>query len=342
MSGGVDSTVTALLLQEQGFAVHGFFMELPLPKLAEQRHRVQEVADRLAIPLEYVDLRAPFSKQVIGYFVGEYLAGRTPNPCVFCNQHIKFGLLWDYMHSQGMHAMATGHYARIRQSGAQRFVVRGLDQRKDQSYFLARLNNTQLAQLLFPLGEWQKDEVYHKASQAGFSFTGEESQDVCFLSQGLGQFLLDQGVAEQTGALITCDGRMLGEHTGAWKYTVGQRRGLGLPDATPWYVVAINGPENQVIIGKNQDLFHNDCLIEDVRWHQPLPGSCWQGLVQLRSRHTAAPCEVRQIKTDCWRLHFAEPQRAITPGQFAVFYQDNRVLGSGVISSLPQSGDCCP
>jgi len=332
MSGGVDSTVAASLLRDQGCAVHGFFMILPLPNLSVQLHRVQEVAANLSIPLTLIDLQEQFSQQVIGTFINGYLAGQTPNPCVQCNQSIKFGAFARAMLSAGMEKVATGHYARVRRIGADCYIERGADPVKDQSYFLAQLSSAQLQSVIFPLGDWTKAQVYQRAQTLGFQFRGEESQDVCFLSQGLPAFLAQNGVREKNGPVVTLDGTRLGEHRGIWNYTIGQRRGLGLPDATPWYVVGLDGPGNRVVVGKNNDLQQSVCSVHSLRWTPALPGFPWRGLVQLRSRHAPAPAELSPSGDDCWQLTFHTPQRAITPGQYAVFYQDNRVVGSAVIA----------
>ena len=333
MSGGVDSTMAASLLQEQGHEVHGFFMLLPLPNLEAQQRRVQEVADRLSIPLTWIDLRRQFAAQVIDYFTKNYHAGLTPNPCIHCNRTIKFALLAHAMLANGMDQVATGHYARIETSDGRFFVARGADRLKDQSYFLARLSSEQLQRVLFPLGSWTKEQVYARATGLGFHFGGEESQDVCFLPQGLPGFLAEQGIGDQTGPVISVDGRQIGEHRGVWHYTIGQRRGLGLPDATPWYVVGLDGSRNRVIVGKQQDLLHSRCTLHALVWMQLPPVQSWRGLVQLRSRHAPALADLRQTGPDAWELVFASPQRAITPGQFAVFYEHDRVLGSAVIGS---------
>lgn len=333
MSGGVDSTMAASLLQEQGHDVHGFFMLLPLANLEVQRQRVREVADRLSIPLTEVDLRQSFAEQVIGYFNRSYRAGLTPNPCIHCNRSVKFGLLADTMRHQDLERIATGHYARVQSVGDRCFVARGSDRTKDQSYFLARLAADQVNTLLFPLGDWTKQQVYARAAALGFHFSGEESQDVCFLSQGLAAFLSEQGIGDLCGPVVTADGRQIGEHLGVWHYTIGQRRGLGLPDVTPWYVVGLDGPGNRVIVGKQDDLFATRCTVHALRWtHQP-PALPWRGLVQLRSRHTPAMAALAPSGPEQWSLVFDTPQRAITPGQFAVCYEHDRVVGSAVIGT---------
>ena len=337
MSGGVDSTVAAILLREQGFQVHGFFMVLPLPHQEHQERRVREVAGRLALPLSLVDLRMHFADTVIRAFVDSYRRGLTPNPCILCNQAIKFGLLADHMRHCGMDRIATGHYARIRMMDGQPFLARAADQGKDQSYFLARLSADQIARCHFPLGEWTKEQAYRKASSLGLSFAGEESQDVCFLAAGLPEFLAGQGLDEQAGPVVDRHGRKLGEHRGCWRYTIGQRRGLGLPDASPWYVIALDGPANRVVVGKNEDLLRDGCAIQDLQWMGAPPALPWRGLVQLRSRHRPCAAVVDAEGPDGGRIVFDLPQRAITPGQFAVFYQDDRVVGSAVIGQTPSS-----
>lgn len=331
MSGGVDSTVAASLLQSQGYTVHGFFMILPLPCVEKQRRRVEEVASKLSLSLHFVDLRRQFTAEVIRYFIDSYLGGQTPNPCMLCNHRIKFGLLADFMLNQGMDIIATGHYARVQQHGDSFSLVRAVDRHKDQSYFLARIGNDLLQNIFFPLGEWTKDQVYRRAADLGFQFQGEESQDVCFLHQGLSSFLTEQGVREKDGAIVDRGGTHLGRHQGIWHYTIGQRRGLALPDATPWYVVDLDGKENQVIVGKHSDLFVTACTVQDLQWRDTLPALPWRGLVQLRSRHTPAVAQVTAAGPGRWHLAFDTPQRAVTPGQFAVFYHEDQVLGSAVI-----------
>ncbi|NOQ46078.1 MAG: tRNA 2-thiouridine(34) synthase MnmA [Desulfobulbaceae bacterium] len=334
MSGGVDSTVAAALLKEQGHEVHGFFMLLPLPGLEEQIKRVTRVAGELDFPLHLVDLRDSFSGTVISYFIQSYRQGKTPNPCVVCNQKIKFGALLDAILDKGMDRAATGHYARVLREDNQSFLHRGMDATKDQSYFLCRLAEKNLQHLTLPLGEWTKKEVHAKAHQLEFTeLSLQESQDVCFLPQGLGPFLRCHGVNDRRGEIVTTDGQCLGNHRGIWHYTVGQRRGLGLPDATPWYVVGLGGNDNQVIIGKNLDLFKSTVALHDLRWNGPVLSLPWQGLVQLRSRHRAAPASLTQNGPDSWTISFKEPQRAITPGQFAVLYREDRIVGSGVITA---------
>ncbi|MCW5199582.1 tRNA 2-thiouridine(34) synthase MnmA [Desulfobulbus sp. F1] len=332
LSGGVDSTIAAALLLEQGFAVQGFFMLL-LPESEQQVGKVQHIADRLGISLHLVDLREQFQQQIIATFTDTYKQGLTPNPCIICNRLIKFGLLLEAMAAKGMNAMATGHYARI-QDGR---LCRGLDPAKDQSYFLCRLTAKQLSRLVLPLGDWRKQDVFARVRAMGFNHFEEdgESQDVCFLAgQDLAAFLDRQGIKARSGEIVTRKGRVLGSHLGYWKYTVGQRRGLGIPDATPWYVTGLDAEQHQVIVGKNEELLQRELLLADMQW-QIEPPEQWQGRVQLRSRHQAAEAKAVPTENGCWRVFFKEPQRAVTPGQFAVLYEDDQVVGSGVIQPHP-------
>ena len=339
MSGGVDSTVAAATLLEQGFSVQGFFMKLPLPGLEEQIGKVRAVADRLGIPLHFVEMKEEFNKRIIRYFSEEYRRGRTPNPCVLCNQEIKFGLLMKEMQARGMDRIATGHYAGICRVKGTTLLRRGHDPKKDQSYFLCRLSPQQLGQVLFPLAAQCKTDIVLRAQDLGFTrfggFGENESQDVCFLAKrNLASFLTEQGVQSKRGDIVTKDGRVLGTHQGIWKYTVGQRRGLGIPDATPWYVIGLDATRNQVVIGKNDELFCRELILSDMQWQLDVPPH-WQGKVQLRSRHRAASAKVFPAENGYngyWRVRFQEPQRAVTPGQFAALYQDDMVVGSGIIT----------
>ena len=335
LSGGVDSTVAAALLLEQGFSVYGFFMQLPLPHFERQRRKVQQVAQDLAIPLYQIDLRRQFTDKVIRYFTQTYLTGQTPNPCVQCNCLLKFGILSQIMHTQGMDKVATGHYAQIHHSNQGITLARGRDLQKDQSYFLAGLSSEQLALTLFPLGTWTKKDVYQYAENLGFRFHGEESQDVCFLSQGMPAFLAEQNIADQPGPLVDKKGKVLGMHKGVWNYTIGQRRGIGIADAAPWYVISLDARKNSVTIGKKEDLFQNYCLVRHPHWMNSAPAFPWSGLVQLRSRHIPAQARLEPAGGNYWRLSFDKAQRAITPGQFAVFYEKDLVIGSAVIDSSP-------
>ena len=333
MSGGVDSSVSASILKQQGFEVHGFFMKLPLPGVEEHMDRVRAVASKLDIPLSIVDMEELFTRCVMNVFINTYQKGRTPNPCIICNRQIKFGALREYMQSQGMDKMATGHYARIGQTQDGNLAVqRGLDNNKDQSYFLCRLTQDQLEHVIMPLGEHNKTDVYKMAAELNLdNVHGPESQDICFLAgQSITTFFSKQEIQENPGDIVTSDGRTIGHHRGLWHYTIGQRRGLGLPDATPWYVQRLDESQNQVVVCKQEGLITSQIHVTDVQWTKS-PSSTWQGRVQIRGRQSPSPARIEQASNNTYIITFSEPQRAVTPGQFAAFYKDDLICGSGII-----------
>jgi tRNA-specific 2-thiouridylase len=332
LSGGVDSAIAAHLLTETGYRVTAFFMRLPVDEADSQEQRAGEVAAALGISLQVIAMQDVFQEKIIQPFLDEYRMGRTPNPCVRCNRIIKFGLLADHMLKQGMDMVASGHYARIERTENGKYALRrGRDQSKDQSYFLCRLGQEQLGRILFPLGSLRKKEVKKLAASLGLARkVSTESQDVCFLNKGLRMFLVKHGLAGQPGEICSLDGRVLGTHAGIHHYTVGQRRGLGLPDATPWYVVRLDPIANQVIVGKDEDLFRRGFYVDRLHWLGPEKKLPWRGGVQLRSRHTPAPATLTMEKSR-WRITCDEPQRAITPGQYAVLYEGDEVIASAVI-----------
>ncbi|MCK4838034.1 MAG: tRNA 2-thiouridine(34) synthase MnmA, partial [Desulfobulbaceae bacterium] len=270
MSGGVDSSVTAALLKKQGYQVQGVFMTLAQPDIEDQVARVRAMADRLEIELSVIDLHQEFAGLVLDYFRDSYFRGLTPNPCVVCNRQVKFGLFMDRALDGGAEFLATGHYVRWqRDDDGLYHLLKGNDPAKDQSYFLCQLQQQQLARVRFPLGEYRKDEVYELAAELGLEFSrSEESQDVCFLKdQEVADFLGDSSaVADSSGPVVTVDDRVVGQHQGIHRFTVGQRRGLGIPDATPWYVVGLEAAGNRVVVGKQQDLFRSRLHVAELSW----------------------------------------------------------------------------
>jgi len=334
MSGGVDSTACALLLQEK-YEVHGFFMQLAQPDLAEQLERVKDIARQLNIPLQTIDLRSRFEDKVLSYFENAYRSGHTPNPCIICNREIKFGLFMDSICEQGIDRIATGHYAHIVEDTGCFFLEQGEDERKDQSYFLARLTQQQLARVMFPLGKMTKAEVYDLVESHGFSdFRGRESQDICFLgSDSVGSFLETRKPQSGGGGdIVNNDGTVLGQHNGIYNYTIGQRKGLGIAAATPLYVIRIDALDNRIIVGENHALFQETIEIENVLWscnRHPLADHSYR--VRIRYGHKGQEALIKEISETRYQITFIEKQRAVTPGQFAVIYDQNRVLGSGEI-----------
>ncbi|MBW2467493.1 MAG: tRNA 2-thiouridine(34) synthase MnmA [Deltaproteobacteria bacterium] len=336
MSGGVDSSVTATLIKNIGHDVHGFFMALAQPDLDLQISRVKKVASHLDVPLTVIDLTEEFKETVLDYFTSNYLEGRTPNPCVICNPKIKFGRLLEKILAAGCDLMATGHYARILRDKEDVYhLIRGEDHKKDQSYFLHRLTQPQLNRILFPLGDHRKENVYKLAADLGISGVhGSESQDVCFLKdRDLKSFMAQYTALENNGGfIVTLDGEVIGRHEGIHRFTVGQRRGLGIPDATPYYVAALDPVRNEVVVGKKVDLYKKELKVAEVNWISGKePHLPQEYRTRIRYRHHEAPSMIIAGDKNTYKVKFNEPQLAITPGQFAVFYNNEEVIGGGVI-----------
>ena len=336
MSGGVDSSVTAALLKKQGYQVQGVFMTLAQPDIEEQVARVRAMADRLEVELTIIDLHREFADLVLNYFRDSYFKGLTPNPCVVCNRHIKFGLFMDKALAGGAEFLATGHYVRLHRSDDGLYhLLKGNDPAKDQSYFLCLLQQAQLARVRFPLGEYRKDEVYEMAGELGLEFTrSEESQDVCFLKdQAVGDFLGEStAAADDSGPVVTVDGREVGQHRGIHHFTVGQRRGLGIPDATPWYVVGLEAVGKRVVVGKQQDLFSSRLHVAELSWLAGYaPELPIELEVRIRYRHQPVAAQIVRGRQGGLDVIFSEPQRAISPGQFAAIYRGEELLGGGPI-----------
>ncbi len=334
MSGGVDSTACALLLREK-YDVHAFFMKLSQPELDLQIKHIKKITDCCDIPLQIIDLQEDFERTVLHYFSTTYRNGRTPNPCMICNRAIKFGLFLDAILAKGMSRVATGHYAKIIDDKGCLLLQQGDDKRKDQSYFLARLSQKQLAQVEFPLGEMTKENVYDFVEEHGFTeFRGQESQDVCFLgTESIGHFLETRSSGPaQSGEIVSTDGQVLGSHNGIYNYTIGQRRGLGIAAATPLYVIRIDAENNRIIAGKNEELFQDSIEIDDTLWNcdrYPSPDHTYR--VRIRYGHQAQEARITPITDTRFHVIFKEKQRAVTPGQFAVIYDQELVIGSGEI-----------
>jgi tRNA-specific 2-thiouridylase len=298
------------------------------------------VADFLKIELTVVDLAREFQQQVLDYCTTTYFNGRTPNPCMVCNSTVKFGWLLEEITARGLDFQATGHYVRIVHTpDSPSKLLMGLDPKKDQSYFLGRLKQKQIARLQMVLGEYTKDRVYQMAEKIGLKgLHGKESQDVCFLpGSDLGTFLARRFDREPLpGDIVTRDNKVIGQHRGLINYTVGQRRGLGIPDATPYYVIGLDVKKNRVIAGKKENLLRDDLVVRKVNWISGVqPDLPLTLTVKIRYRHRGAQAIVDRTDAhgsdDMLRISFREPQGAITPGQFAVFYQDDEVIGSGEI-----------
>ncbi|MHB8069559.1 MAG: tRNA 2-thiouridine(34) synthase MnmA [Desulfobaccales bacterium] len=334
LSGGVDSAMAAALLQERGLKVVGVYLRLAAGGPA--REHLQALAQGLGIPWCEWDLREDFSRQVLEYFAAEYARGRTPNPCVRCNMAIKFGRFWQRLQEAGVPCLATGHYARLQRGadGAME-IHRGADRTKDQSYFLHRLPRDLLPHLLFPLGEMTKKEVRQRYRDLGLPQAEDyrESQELCFITQGRYQEFLRErlGVVGLPGDLVDCRGRVLGQHRGLEHYTVGQRRGLRVPAAAPYYVVEIRPETNQVVLGYKEELFSPGLRASGVNWLIDPPDGHLRALAVLRYRHPGVDADLQMDQPGEVRVIFATPQAAVAPGQAVAFYQGERLIGGGWI-----------
>jgi tRNA-specific 2-thiouridylase len=347
LSGGLDSAVAAALLKKENYRVIGFHFltgyeygpgdSTPPRPLSRVNSWAQSVSKQIGIPLEVFDCSEAFEREVVGYFVDAYRSGQTPNPCVVCNQRIKFGLVLERVKAFGASTMATGHYARIRHEvNGQCYLLKGVDGVKDQSYFLARLTEEQLSQAMFPLGMYTKKQVRGIARALGIkSFREEESQELCFVHHSsYKDFLLNRAeFPGRPGPIVDTRGDILGHHQGLHAYTVGQRKGIGIPGPAPYYVVRVDQEQNQLVIGSKSELAATECMVTDINWigAEP-PDKPISAQTRIRYRHQEAESILRPLDPNTVTVHFSQAQYAITPGQAAVFYQGERVLGSGWIS----------
>ena len=348
MSGGVDSSVAASLMKERGWECIGCTMKLyesqdtgTVPDKTccslDDVEDARGVARRLEIPYYVFNFTEEFRKEIIGHFIAEYRAGHTPNPCIDCNRYMKFDRLLERARILGCDAVVTGHYARIRFDGEKYHLLRGLDSGKDQSYVLYDLTQEQLAHVLFPLGELTKEEVRRLAEARGFLNADKpDSQDICFVPDGdYGAVIAAHtGCTPEPGDFVDESGRILGRHRGIIYYTVGQRKGLGLSLPAPLYVIRIDPEKNQVILGPSEALFKREVTVRDFHWISgEAPAGPVEGRAKLRYRQPPAAVTAFPREDGSLLLSFAEPQRAPTPGQSAVLYRDDEVLGGGIITA---------
>ena len=339
MSGGVDSSVTAALLVEQGYEVEGASLRLwDCNRLDSQNCSdslgAKGVADALGIAHTVMDARLDFVNGVVKPFIRSYVSGRTPNPCVACNRDFKLGVLLDWAKARGADYVATGHYARIaRDAGTARAaLLRGVDRRKDQSYFLFGLSQEQLASTLFPLGGLEKTAVRAVARRLGLSVAERpDSQDVCFGDYRSFVERFSDPAELEGGEIVDREGNVLGYHHGLHRVTIGQRKGLGLSSPHPLYVLEIDEALRRVVVGGREELNSRGLIAASVNWIEPPGAGEFSAEVQVRYRAPAIPCRVRLLADDRCEAHFESAFPAVTPGQAAVFYRGDRVLGGGWI-----------
>jgi tRNA-specific 2-thiouridylase len=350
MSGGVDSSVAACLLAREGRRVVGFSMQL-VDRLAGEENRygrccspddfrdARHVADRFEFPHYILDMEDEFRRLVVQPFADDYAAGRTPSPCVRCNTFMKFGSLLARARAVGADRVATGHYAILEPDArsGRTLLRRAVDRDKDQSYFLFDLSEEQRRRAEFPLGRRTKEEVRAVAAEMGLVTAAKpESMDLCFVAEGedYRDFLQRNGLATEDapGEVVHRDGRVLGRHAGVSSYTVGQRRGLGISHGSRLYVLQVEPAARRVVVGGDDDLYRDRCVIERARWIPfERPGSALRATVRIRSTHEGSQATVQDLGDGRAEVRFDEPQRAITPGQAAVAYDGDLVLGGGWI-----------
>ncbi|MCH2266179.1 MAG: tRNA 2-thiouridine(34) synthase MnmA [SAR324 cluster bacterium] len=348
MSGGVDSSVAAALLKEQGHEVIGLHMKLYHGPENENRQKsccsLDEAIDarsachRLDIPFYVLDYQKEFRETVIDYFISGYSSGQTPNPCVMCNKKIKSDLLLKKADELDCDYLATGHYAKVcfNSENGHPQLVRPQDLRKDQTYFLHGIPAKDLHRLMFPLADIIKPEVRKIANKLKLSAANKpDSQEICFVPKDYRNFLKQElSTPPEQGDFISVSGEVLGKHLGLPFYTIGQRRGLGVSDSTPYYVVEIDKENNRIVLGKEEDLFSQSILVSSVNWVSiPPPDKPLRVSAKLRYAHQGASASVIPESENQVRVEFDFPERAVTPGQAAVFYQDNILLGGGWINN---------
>ncbi len=344
MSGGVDSSVAAALMLEAGHEVIGVTVkqwqgpdgQLPVTGCCtvSDAEDARSVANRLGVPYYVLDHVEEFTREVVDHFGSEYLAGRTPNPCIECNRKVRFGVLFDRMEALGCEVLVTGHHARVvGESGARR-LLRAVDRSKDQSYVLHMLDQPRLDRILLPIGEMDKDEVRGCAAGLGLRTASKpDSQDLCFVSGDYREMIRERfGDADRPGPIVDIAGTVLGEHVGTTRFTIGQRKGLGVAVGEPRYVVSIVPDTGTVVVGPRSALLADGCSLMDVSWiagRAPRDSS-----IQIQIRYRSDAAEARLVETpEGWEVWFDTPQEAIAPGQAGVVYRGDQVLGGGTIAA---------
>lgn len=344
MSGGVDSSVAAALLKEQGYEVIGLTMH-HWDACVNDGHgescysntavlEAEKIASQLQIPFYSVNFETDFRQHVVRRFCDEYFVGRTPNPCIVCNKKVKFGLLLEKALELGGDYLATGHYVRLAEDDGTLLIRKGADLTKDQSYFLFTLNQQQLHRCLFPLGDLTKQQVRDHAARFGLQIAQkDESQDICFIPDGDYVSFLEQesGAGKLNGDIVHVSGKVLAQHQGIYRYTIGQRKGLGIGWTEPLYVLGIDAEKKKVIVGEKKYLSQTEMMVSQCCWSIPEPTESFSTSCRIRYRHTEVPATVEPLNGGRVKVVFDSPQNGVTPGQAAVFYADDLVVGGGWI-----------
>jgi len=339
MSGGIDSSVAAYILKKSNFNVVGITF-----KLWQGASRCCDISDinnaksiayKIGIPHYVIDISKEFEKKVVKYFIKEYLNGRTPNPCVVCNAEIKIPFLFKKLNLLGFDYVATGHYAKIFKKNKEYFLAKGKDSKKTQEYFLARVHSEYLKKILFPLGDLLKSEVKKIADEKELNLRKTESQEVCFIpaNKKYYEFIIDYLKTKKdfSGKIVDKNLKELGSHNCYFKFTIGQREGLGIIDKTPYYVMNIDPKNKNVIVGKKEDLYCEKMKVKDIYFYIKKSENFLQAYVKTRYNQQERPAEIEIIGKNKAIIKFQKPISAITKGQLAVFYDNNIVLGSGWI-----------
>ncbi|MBQ4244429.1 MAG: tRNA 2-thiouridine(34) synthase MnmA [Clostridia bacterium] len=349
MSGGVDSSVAAFLMKERGFDCVGCTMKLyenediGIPEgrtccSLDDVEDARSVAFRLGIPYYVFNFTGDFNKNVIDNFIKCYERGVTPNPCIDCNRYMKFDRLYERAKVLGCDYIVTGHYARVEEENGKFFLKKALDPDKDQSYVLYFLNQEQLAHTMFPLGSLTKDKTRETAEKNGFvNFNKPDSQDICFVPDGDYAKVIEErtGRVYPKGSFVGRDGRIYGEHKGIINYTIGQRKGLGISAPEPLYVLSINPENNTVVLGSNDDLFTDELYADNFSWISgEAPTEEFRCSAKIRYRQKEQPATVTPLENNRVKIKFDAPLRAVTPGQSAVLYDGDTVLGGGIIEKI--------
>ncbi|WP_444998473.1 tRNA 2-thiouridine(34) synthase MnmA [Aliikangiella sp. IMCC44359] len=351
MSGGVDSSVAAYLLKESGYDVIGVFMKNweeddtnEYCAAAEDMADAKSIADKLNIPFKTINFASEYWDRVFEYFLEEYRSGRTPNPDIMCNKEIKFKAFLDYAHILGADFIATGHYARVERIGNGSVMLRGLDSNKDQTYFLYTLQQDQLNQTLFPIGELNKDEVRKIAEEQGFATANKkDSTGICFIGERKFKEFLQQYIPAKPGDIEDENGQVIGQHSGLMYHTLGQRKGIGIggrasADEAPWYALEKDLERNVLIVGQGHDhpmLLSTGLIASQLHWVEPKKTtSSFRCTAKTRYRQQDFGCLVEKLDDKNWKVTFDEQQRAVTPGQSVVFYDDEKCLGGGIIDEI--------